>query len=156
MYLALLLKEERRTKCIRILLLEETNLTLSTTTKNLIININRTSSFKCFFFDNIFVQFEALASQQTIGIPIGANCGSLLADLLLQEVRWTSFKGFSRVKIENYQKPFILVSAIQMMFNHWTINWGRLQTKRKMWWCHLFDIQLTFIIAIFQQHKLMG
>jgi hypothetical protein len=43
-----------------------------------------------------------------------------------------------------------------MMFNHWTINWGRLQTKRKMWRRHLFDIQLTFIIAIFQQHKLMG
>jgi hypothetical protein len=50
--------------------------------------------------------------QQTIGIPMEAKCGSLLADLLLHEVRWTSFKGFSRIKIENYQKPFIPVSAI--------------------------------------------
>lgn len=95
-----------------------TSLTLLNATKNLKLNINRTSSFTCFFFDNIFVQFEALASQQTIGIPMGANCGSLLADLLLHEVRWTSFKGFSKIKIENYQKPYIPVSAIQMMFNH--------------------------------------
>jgi hypothetical protein len=35
------------------------------------------------FLDNIIVQFGARMFQQTIGIPTGTNCVSLLADLFL-------------------------------------------------------------------------
>jgi hypothetical protein len=35
------------------------------------------------FLDNIIVQFGARVFQQTIGIPTGTNCVSLLADLFL-------------------------------------------------------------------------
>ena len=33
--------------------------------------------------DNIFVRFGGLALQQTVSIPMGTNCASLLADLFL-------------------------------------------------------------------------
>ena len=36
-----------------------------------------------FLIDNIFVQFGGRVFQQTIGIPMGTNCASLLADLFL-------------------------------------------------------------------------
>jgi hypothetical protein len=34
-----------------------------------------------FFIDNIFLIFGGRVFQQTVGIPMGTNCGSLLADL---------------------------------------------------------------------------
>ena len=55
-----------------------------------------------FLIDNIFVQFEfgRRVYQQMIGIPMGMNCASLLADLFLFAFkRQTSFKDFSRIKI---------------------------------------------------------
>jgi hypothetical protein len=70
-----------------ILLLVETNIALSKAIQNLIININKTRSFKCyiFFIDNIFVLFGGHVFQQMIGtcIPMGTNCAPLLADLFL-------------------------------------------------------------------------
>ena len=36
-----------------------------------------------FLIDNIFVQFGGRVFQLTIGIPIGTNCASLLADIFL-------------------------------------------------------------------------
>jgi hypothetical protein len=47
---------------------------------------------------NIFVLFGGLVYQQTTGIPIGINCAS--------------FKGFSRIKIENYLNTCNSSSAI--------------------------------------------
>jgi hypothetical protein len=47
------------------------------------------------------IRFLVVVDRVRFSIPMEANCGSLLADLLLHEVRWTSFKGFSRIKIEN-------------------------------------------------------
>ena len=36
-----------------------------------------------FLIDNVFVQFGGQLFQQTVGIPMGTNCGPLLADLFL-------------------------------------------------------------------------
>jgi len=36
-----------------------------------------------FFIDNIFIEFGSRIFQQTVGIPMGTNCASLLADLFL-------------------------------------------------------------------------
>ena len=36
-----------------------------------------------FLIDNIFVQFGGRLFRQAIGIPMGTNCASLLADLFL-------------------------------------------------------------------------
>ena len=72
------------TKDISILLLAETNLTLSKAIQYLIININRESSFKCFFFiDNILVLFGGRVIRQAIDIQMGMNCAPLLVDLIL-------------------------------------------------------------------------
>ena len=60
-------------KFISILVLVEIILTLSKVIKSIIININRTRSFKWFdcLMDNIFVQFGERVSQHTICIPVG-------------------------------------------------------------------------------------
>ena len=36
-----------------------------------------------FLIDNIFAMFGGRVCQQTVGIPMGANCAPLLADLFL-------------------------------------------------------------------------
>jgi hypothetical protein len=36
-----------------------------------------------FLIDNIFVSFGGTQFQQAVGIPMGTNCASLLADLFL-------------------------------------------------------------------------
>jgi hypothetical protein len=56
--------------------------------------------------------FGGLVFQQMIGIPIGTNCASLLADLFLNAYKMISFKGFSKIKKENWHKPLIPASAI--------------------------------------------
>ena len=33
--------------------------------------------------ENIYVQFEGMVYQQTVGIPMGTNCAPLIADLFL-------------------------------------------------------------------------
>ena len=42
-------------------------------------------SFKCYIFDrrHVYVLFDGLMFQQTIGIPMGTICDPLLADLFL-------------------------------------------------------------------------
>ena len=69
-----------------ILLLVETNLTLSKPIQNLVININMTRyhSKVVFLIDNIFVLFGGRVFQQMIGIPVDTNCAPLLADLFLR------------------------------------------------------------------------
>jgi hypothetical protein len=65
-----------------------------------------------FLIDKIFVLFCGRVFQQTIGIPMGTKCASLLADLFLHDYQATSFKGFSRIKRENYPRPLIPASTI--------------------------------------------
>ena len=36
-----------------------------------------------FLMENIFVQFDGMAYQQIVGIPMGTNCAPLIADLFL-------------------------------------------------------------------------
>ena len=62
--------------------------------------------------DKIIQMFGGLVFQQMIGIPIGTNCASLLADLFLNAYKMISFKGFSKIKKENWHKPLIPASAI--------------------------------------------
>ena len=69
--------------------------------------------------ENIFVLYGGQVFQQSIGIPIGTHCSPLLADLFMQLT--SSFKCFSRIKIENHPRPLIPTSALQMIFCHWTI-----------------------------------
>ena len=47
-----------------------------------------------FLIDNIFVIFGGRVFQQTVGIHMGTNCVSLLADFI--RMRQTSYRGFSR------------------------------------------------------------
>ena len=42
-----------------------------------------------FLIDNIFVQFGRRLFRQVIGIPMGTNCASLLADLSFTHMRTT-------------------------------------------------------------------
>ena len=63
--------------------------------------------------DNIFVLFGGRVFQQTTGIPMDMNCTPLLADICFYTLmRQTCFKGFSRIKIENWPKPLIPASAV--------------------------------------------
>jgi len=50
-----------------------------------------------FFIDNIFVLFGGWMYQQTMG----TNCALLLAVFFYILMKQTTFKGFSRIKIEN-------------------------------------------------------
>jgi hypothetical protein len=65
-----------------------------------------------FLIDNIFVLFGGRVFQQTIGIPMGTNCASLLADLFLHAIDADFLQGLSRIKIENYTRPLIPSSVI--------------------------------------------
>ena len=51
--------------------------------------------------DNIFVQFGGRLFQQTICIPMGTNHARYFTICFYMHMRQTSFKGFSRIKIEN-------------------------------------------------------
>ena len=54
-----------------------------------------------FLIDNIFVLFGGRVLQQTIGIPMDANCAPLLSDLFLHAYDADFLQGLSRIKIEN-------------------------------------------------------
>ena len=42
-----------------------------------------------FLLDNIFIRFGTKLYRQVVGIPMGTNCASLVADLFCFVVRWT-------------------------------------------------------------------
>jgi hypothetical protein len=48
--------------------------------------------------DNIFVQFGGRVFQQTISIPMGTNCASLLADLFLHDYQADFLQGLLKNK----------------------------------------------------------
>jgi hypothetical protein len=62
--------------------------------------------------DKIIQMFGGLVFQQMIGIPIGTNCASLLADLFLNAYKMISFKGFSKIKKENWCKPLRMILSL--------------------------------------------
>ena len=49
-----------------------------------------------FVIDSIFAMFNGRVFQQTVGIHMGTNCTSLLADLFLIRTGHTSYRGLSR------------------------------------------------------------
>jgi hypothetical protein len=100
--------EEQR---YHILLLVETNLSLSKTFQNLIMNINRTRSFKC------FNQYICPVWWTDVSTNNWYSNGCELWSTTCRFVS-TSFKGFSRIKIDNKLRPSIPASAIKMMFCH--------------------------------------
>jgi hypothetical protein len=51
-----------------------------------------------FLIDNISVLFGGRVFQQTISIPMGTNCASLLADLLLHAYEADFLKGLLKNK----------------------------------------------------------
>jgi hypothetical protein len=54
-----------------------------------------------FFIHNIFVLFGGRVFQQTIGNAMGTNCDRYSPICFYMLMRQTSFKDFSRIKIEN-------------------------------------------------------
>ena len=54
-----------------------------------------------FFIHNIFVLFGGRVFQQTIGNAMGTNCDRYSPICFYMLIRQTSFKDFSRIKIEN-------------------------------------------------------
>ena len=66
-----------------------------------------------FVIYNIFAMIGRRVFQQTVGIPMGTNCASLLADLFLY-----SHRGLSRKTKRRQPDPLISRSAIQTMSFH--------------------------------------
>ena len=60
--------------------------------------MTKSFKYKIFFIDTIFVLFGARAFQQTIGIPIGTNCASLLANLFLHAYEADFLQGLLKNK----------------------------------------------------------
>ena len=50
-----------------------------------------------YVLDNIFIRFGTNVYRQTIGIPMGTNCASLVADLFLFRYERDFMKSLSRV-----------------------------------------------------------
>jgi len=67
-----------------------------------------------FVIDNIFILFDGLVFQQTIGIPMDTNCGLLLANMFLHACE-TDF--FHR-PLKILPRSLIPIPAIYMMFCH--------------------------------------
>ena len=62
--------------------------------------------------DNIFVEFGGQIFQQTIRIPMGSNCASLLADLFLVHGRPNLFNTYKRV--EHVDKIHLSISCFDI------------------------------------------
>ena len=62
--------------------------------------------------DNIFVECGGVIFQQVIGIPMGTNCASLLADLFL----YSCEAGFIQTLIESGKRNLAKSFGILMMF----------------------------------------
>ena len=65
-------------------------------------------SFKS-YVDNIFVIFGGRVFQQTVGIPMGTNCASLLADLFLYFYEAHFIQGLLRKTKRSYPDPLFHV-----------------------------------------------
>jgi hypothetical protein len=56
-----------------------------------------------FFIDNIFLIFGGRVFQQTVGIPMGTNCGSLLADLFFYSYTADFIQGLLKKNGSRYE-----------------------------------------------------
>jgi hypothetical protein len=59
-----------------------------------------------FLIDNIFVIFDRLVFQQTVGIPMGTNCAPLLADLFLYSYEVDFIQGLLKKKEKKLPRSF--------------------------------------------------
>jgi hypothetical protein len=59
-----------------------------------------------FLIDNIFVIFDRLVFQQTVGIPMGTNCAPLLADLFLYSYEVNFIQGLLKKKEKKLPRSF--------------------------------------------------
>jgi hypothetical protein len=59
-----------------------------------------------FLIDKIFVLFCGRVFQQTIGIPMGTNCASLLADLFLHDYQADFLQGLLKNKERKLSQTF--------------------------------------------------
>ena len=71
-----------------------------------------------FLIDNIFVIFDRLVFQQTVGIPMGTNCAPLLADLFLYSYEVNFIQGLLKKKEKKLPRSFNFTFAIYMMSFH--------------------------------------
>ena len=63
-----------------------------------------------FLIDNIFAIFGGRVFQQTDGIPMGTNCGPLLADLFLNSYEADFIKGLLRKNEKKLSRSFNFTS----------------------------------------------
>ena len=69
-----------------------------------------------FLIDNIFVSFGGILFQQGVGIPMGANCAPLLADLFLYSYESEFHQKLVKDKKIHELEPLISHTGILMMF----------------------------------------
>ena len=126
---------------ISILLLAETQLTLSKAIQNLIININRTISFKCYIFhstthlaslvDGCFNKRMVLQWIRT-GLRYSPICFYML-------MRHTSFKGFSIIMIVLIHRTMVFWTELSC--------WCKIySTKTAMHLCWSHSVTLSFFL----------
>jgi hypothetical protein len=104
-------QRRRENEDTSILLLVETNLTLSKAIQNLIIKQDEIIQILHLLIDNIFVVWWTAVSAND-WYSNGNDCAPLLADLFLHAYETDFFKSFSRIKIENESRPLIPTSTI--------------------------------------------
>jgi hypothetical protein len=59
-----------------------------------------------FLIDNIFVFYGGRVFQQTVGIPMGANCAPLLADLFLYSYEADFTQGLLKENVKKLARSF--------------------------------------------------
>ena len=59
-----------------------------------------------FLLDNVFIQVDGKVFQQCVGIPMGTNCATLLAELLLHDYESSATIRFSRTNGHPQAKSF--------------------------------------------------
>ena len=59
-----------------------------------------------FFIESIFAMFGRRVVQQTVGIPMGTNCATLLADLFLYSCEADSIQGFLKKNEKKLVRSF--------------------------------------------------
>jgi len=80
--------------------------------------------------DNIFVMFGGRVFQQTVHIPVGANCANLLVDLFLYSyeadfIQWLLKKNEKQLE-RSFNFTFSYIDYILSLFYIWWLCWSHL------------------------------
>ena len=70
-----------------------------------------------FLIDNIFVQFGGRVFQQTIGVPMGAGCAPLLADLFLFSYKSDFLDGLQKQLAQSFNFSFRYIDDVLSLNN---------------------------------------